>query len=478
MLNLLFISSHPKIDIIRKALQPSLKIKIDVVGNFDIGLKEVFVKRAALVFIQDRIAGVTGESVARHIQLLLGAGAPSFVYMHDGNPKARPIPGICDHLIDLSQDHKKLLEDIQATLALLLGAQWQKLYIPPQEIVPDLMPALDISEGQRVNADSLEEDSIANLEELTPLSDNFDPLPESVEFEAFTESPWPFTPFTLDRVEEETEAAASTAHHMTATTSEPDVFAVPATAPSSANPLSTAPSQQMPVLPAHDAAAAPAKSRSTLISPVDFWIEKDRIAEEIAREESLLLPEENDLAQTGAGKKYQALAVVVILGLIGGSYLLFKPTPPPQQTIIKESVQAHVPVPVTAAPTVQQAIAATQPGTELLPSFIPLAGHDRAYALEKPGWERYVGTDSEFRVFLANGKLKAVQVLATNDHEISESRMKTILRELTGRDEYRISSQEEQFGVEVSRATVDQKADLLIYRKKSAVQAFVVSLDR
>ena len=125
-----------------------------------------------------------------------------------------------------------------------------------------------------------------------------------------------------------------------------------------------------------------------------------------------------------------------------------------------------------------KSVSTTQkPVTAVLPSFIPVAGHDRTFASQKPGWERYVGTDSEFRVFRSAGKLKAVQVLATKGNEISESRLKTILIELTGTDEYRITSLERKPGFQITRATVNRKADLLIYRKKSAVHAFVVSLD-
>jgi flagellar FliL protein len=484
MVNLLFISSNPKIDIIKKALQPSLKIKIDFVGDFDIGLKEVFDKRAALVFIQDQIAGVTGENVARHIQLLLGSGAPAFVFMHEGNPKAKPIKGLCDHLIDLSQDDTALLADIQATLKLLLGAQWQKLYVPPKANVPDLMPTPVVPEGHRVNADIVEENSISNLRDVTQSFDNNNKVPDIAEPETSTELPLEFMTSTLDQLKEVTEAAASTHKNkkiVTATAIDPgikNISGTPETAASSDNLVSTATSQQISLQAAHDATAVSEKSPSTLFSPVDLRRERESIAEEVAMEESLRVLEANYLSKTRAKKRYQAIAVAVILGLIGGSWYLFKQTPHPTQTVVKESIQANVPGPVTSAPVVQQSISSTQRMVpDVLPSFIPLAGHDRAFALQKPGWERYVGTDSEFRVFRSDGKLKAVQVLATNGHVISESRLKTILIELTGTGEYGISSHEQKFGFQVSRATVNRKADLLIYRKKSAVHAFVVSLD-
>jgi hypothetical protein len=191
--------------------------------------------------------------------------------------------------------------------------------------------------------------------------------------------------------------------------------------------------------------------------------------------------EANYNSKTAARKRYQAVAVVLVLCLTGGWYLM-KQKPHLLQSVVKKTAPAVVPTaatqPVTPVPVVQKfASSAQRPKTVVLPSFISLAGHDRSYASQKPGWERYVGTDSEIRVFHSAGKLKAVQVLATKGQVISESKLKTILVELTGTGEYRITSLEQKSGFQVERATINRKADLLIYRNKSAVHALVVSLD-
>lgn len=47
-----------------------------------------------------------------------------------------------------------------------------------------------------------------------------------------------------------------------------------------------------------------------------------------------------------------------------------------------------------------------------LPSFIPVADADAAYASDNPGWERYLGQANEFRIFREqNGPIKALQVI-------------------------------------------------------------------
>ena len=69
-------------------------------------------------------------------------------------------------------------------------------------------------------------------------------------------------------------------------------------------------------------------------------------------------------------------------------------------------------------------------------------------------------------------------MLATGGGAISESMLKSLLSDLTGSGEYRVISEEQKHGFQVSRATIDnRKADLLIYRKKNSVHAFVVSFE-
>jgi hypothetical protein len=164
MLNLLFISDSPKADHIKSALQPELKVIIDVVSDFDHGLKDVFEKRPATVCIQDQIGGVTGESVARHIQMLLGSSAPRFILLHSGNGKARTINGLFEHLIDLNQANDTLYGDIKNTLKTLLGDHWEKIYIPPKLAPASVRSSVALPEEAREDADKLVDDFISDLE--------------------------------------------------------------------------------------------------------------------------------------------------------------------------------------------------------------------------------------------------------------------------------------------------------------------------
>lgn len=164
MLNLLFISDSPKTEHVKSVLQPELKVIIDVVNDFDHGLKDVFEKRPATVCIQDQIGGVTGESVARHIQMLLGASSPRFILLHSGNGKARAINGLFEHLIDLNQPDDALSGEIRTTLKTLLGDNWEKVYIPPKSAPASVRTSVSVPEESREDADRLVDDFISDLE--------------------------------------------------------------------------------------------------------------------------------------------------------------------------------------------------------------------------------------------------------------------------------------------------------------------------
>jgi len=512
MVNLLFISSNPKIDAVKTALQPSLRVKIDTVGDFDIGLKDVFEKRPAVVFIQDHIAGVTGESVARHIQMLLGSSAPSFIFMHDGNLKSKPVKGLYEHVIDLSQSPPKIFVDIQSNLASLLGAQWQKIYIPREQGKPAAREAVVVPEEHRAVADQLVDDFIADLDDVANATVCQEPFPDFSLPDSPGEDPFQIMSSTHDQLDEIRASAASELKLSKAAAEasaglSPDVAAVGSEGLSAAagNNAATVPfvpepaaevkkvsretTQPNVTVPAPGtppkAPASPVKPENATvppISPADFRIKRDNPPATV----SGLDINTSTVARNKPGYSGLLKGVIVVLILAITGIIWFKQKSGQLQS---EQGKKNSPPAIVAAPAVQQqapapkgaegisSAVAPQTAKDPMPSFIPVAGHDSAFSAAKPGWERYVGADAEFRVFRSGGKLKAVQVLALTGGRISEVRLKSVLRELAGTDSYRIASLEKKHGFQVSRATIHRKADLLIYRKANAIHAFVVSLD-
>jgi len=515
MVNLLFISSNLKIEAIKTALQPLLKLKIDIVFDFDYGLKDVFEKRPAIVFIQDQIAGVTGESVARHIQMLLGSGAPTFILMHDGNIKTKLIKGLYEYLIDLSQSDTKVLESIQSTLESVLGPQWSKIYVPPSVNSSVVKNAWSVPLEQRDVADKMVDDLVSDLGTVTHSFNTNSSFPEFDIPESAPEEPFLVVSSPHDQLDEIIAASASeqkktgnvTAVESALVSKNVSVTPVKTSAPDKSIPAAISRNVQPPrapggvvssdtsattpaVPPDHGSSASVSIPKNVLelspvvpTSPAEFTFGRGSASAEKVTENVFEGMQANYRSKQVACRLITITIALLIVSVAGGYWYLVKHKSHLPELLVKPSSPATVSAPVHKAMTSSTSVvqrpqsAARKNVNNTETSLIPLSGNDQMFVSQKPGWERYVGTDFEMRMYRSGGKLKAVQVLATKGHVLSESRLKKILIELTGTDVYKITSQEQKHGFDLSHATINRKADLLIYRKKSIVHAFVVSLN-
>ena len=453
MINLLFISNSPRAELLRVHFQQILKIRIDVVEDFDHGLKDVFEKRPVTVCIQDQIAGVTGESVARHIQLLLGNGAPSFVLMHEGNAKARLLPGLFDHLVDLNALFDAVCENLRKALQSLLGEQWDMVYSAPSEpepVQPEPVADLDL-------ADQLVDDFIAETSIFNPR--NAPPLPT---LEPGSTS---FSDILIER------------HLPGGPPAEPDAarteqpvppeMAAPVEPPVLEHKPLVEPVQQRSVRQIHQVPPAPPEKKHLPVEPDD---------ESLPVEELLQAFEEDYRSRK---RLVWRVCGVVVLVLLAGLLLFWMKqrggTSKAPLTAGKQQLPSAQPQQQVVQPTVSSAGRPTVQKTDALPSFIPVKGRDAAYSSKKPGWSRYQSEQRDYRLFHADGRFKALQVLVIGDGAIAPAELKQILRELAGNDQFHIDRKEQKAGVWLERATLSSQGDLLIYRSKAdgPIKAFV-----
>lgn len=528
MLNLLFISNNPKAQYIKSVLQPVLKVIIDVVPDFDHGLKDVFEKRPATVCIQEQIAGVTGESVARHIQMLLGTGSPRFILMHEGSSKAKLIKGLFEHVIDLNQPDASLAINFQNTLESLLGEQWGKIYNPP--ILPEtpVLSAVYVPEKSQVDADKLVDDFLSDLD-----SGNSSPAAPTAEPDTLDQDLSVSVLNSSDEIAEMLLAQSAQAKINDAifdktagASAKPGAESVverqPSHAANDSDPFATLPesndhssipflkkslsgSQQNSAKPktAIDASsetkppaqvlAAVSKTPQAAVEVApsfasaaasDFKIKNKKDSpEELIPEELLIAFEENYRTESAHMKRNVIILSALLITVTVGGWYVLKQKPQILASMKQRLLPAKALVadqPTAASPSkksVQTSSPANPVAPSTLPKFIPQHGHDKTYATKNPGWERYVANNMEFRVFKAGGAIKAVQVLSIKGNVLTEQFLKSVLAELAGSAEYKVESRKIKSGLTELRGVVDRKADIIIYKNKETVRAFVVSLN-
>jgi hypothetical protein len=470
MINLLFISNSPRAELLRVHFQQILKIRIEVVEDFDRGLKDVFEKRPVVVCIQEQIAGVTGESVARHIQLLLGNGAPGFILMHEGSVKAKILPGLFDRLVDLSAPFEVVRQTLHLALQAQLGELWDKVYTPPLQEVP--VPEITATTSV---ADQLIDEFISEISIFHP--QNAPPLPNH---ESYTAEESLFVHDLPGGPPAEPDAARSEP----VLPPGPVDVAPPPVSPTPLpvqKPVSNIPKQQVvipePERPVRQMPQTPA------VPPAAAAAEKTAVLDEASVPvDELLQAFEENYHRNKRLKLRVALAVVALLviltlvwGVQQGRFKKLFSAPVKQSQIV---TPLQIPKVQTAVSSVKAPAQVAVSKPDVPPSFIPKAGYDAAFSGKNPGWSRFLTERRDYRLFKTEGRLRALQVLAVGNGSIAPAELQQILHELTGTGHYRTDSRESRGGLRLERATVPKRAELLIYRSlnNGAIKAFVLQL--
>lgn len=112
-----------------------------------------------------------------------------------------------------------------------------------------------------------------------------------------------------------------------------------------------------------------------------------------------------------------------------------------------------------------------------LPNFVPKYGYDKKYGAAHPGWERYKGEVTEFKIFREDGAIKAIQVVDRGGHGVPESFMKGVLHQLARKPNLSIKGSEKKDGYEIQRGQVSDNLSAVYYRDADGgrLRAFVVT---
>jgi len=451
MLNLLIISNNIKAENIRKKLQPMLKAKIDILGDFDLGLKEVFEKRPTTVLIQEHLDGVSAENVARHIQMLLGNNGPTFVLMHDGNSTAKPVKGLFDHVLDLSMPAKPFFIELISKLKLIYGDQWEKFYISAESKVNEADIVADPIISSEA-ADRMADELLSDLH-----SEN-----ESVEEKVVSQ------PADIALIEV-TETQIKEVSQNNAAPQSGLVSAIKKTAS-----LNTSQNDDRSVV---ERKKPQINDNGVELSQPD----RSKISDDI-----LLSFEKNYRTDSNHWKSVAVTGGIVACILAGGWYLLGN------NLSMVDVKKKNNEVPSAAVTQSVNPAAAINPQKQLssatksvnktqatLPSFVPLNGRDFSFTGSGPGWERYLSESSDIRLFRSDGRIRAIQVLAVKGGTLSDVYLKNVLKEVVGSYQLKQLSVNQKQGFKMQRYSLEPKGELLLYRNKAseAISAFVLSLD-
>lgn len=485
MINLLIISNNPRSKELQAHFQQILKLKIDLSTDFDQGLKEVFEKRPRIVCIQDQIAGVTGESVARHIQLLLGKSSPIFILQHAGNPNARTITGLFNYMVDMEQPLDQRICRIKNIIKEVAGdEQWEKIYKPSAEPensssqqpfeLHEYKPP-DANEEQELQTESSFNEQLSVLTATIEAFKTDEPDSDKYDYDS------PLYGQSSEAVAQqiqETEPSAFGFHEPEQT---PSTQAIQNVRTDTVLPQESRLDQ--PSQPPKPASASPfglEAGRKTVKITSKMMDDKPFDGNGINSIDSLQQSTEQKQLKRKQLIRIAALLIVLVLIIVRGVQWYINRPDLNQQADEPAAVKQDKQKPGQNAETTE-----VQPDHNISPkqnkpAFIAIAKKDSEWQGSEPGWSRYLTDNREYRLFHADQELHAVQVIALGGTTIQTEEFQNILQELSGQDDYRITSGEQKDGAWQERARVLDLADLLIYRSKAKgpILAFVYAVSK
>jgi CheY-like chemotaxis protein len=145
-----------------------------------------------------------------------------------------------------------------------------------------------------------------------------------------------------------------------------------------------------------------------------------------------------------------------------------RPAPVAAATAAKPAPAAVPKLPAPSAPP--------KAGLKALPPLLAGVRVDPAYSKEHPGWQRFIGSRAEYRLFKQGDLYRAMQVLAQKRQSIPEELFKKVLLEFGGAQSYLLESREKKGPYLIERGAAKGNLALTIYRnnKDLAVKGLVL----
>jgi hypothetical protein len=478
--NLLLITDVPRLRKIFSRLSDEIDIKLRIANSLEKGGEEIVADKPAMVFVQTHLSGLSADILLMHLKKQLGRKRSRFVLLTPPGQAGEAVLKLYHGQLDISLDDDALFGAIREIISGLTvigkksspATENQIASLPPQ---PEADTAGQVTEykvpesttGQQPD---LAEQSVASaalaLQQI-PASEE-----PSLEEQGVTYAP-------RSRVSVYSEFTSSFESAVNSMQPNEPVAEPPA-----------APSHAWGHVEVETIEPAPARSkRATFI----LWLAPVLIAVVVVtifqNKSSKPKPEKlSPQAPVVQPSVVDKQAPIIPAPAVGSA----KPQPAPViATAPKSGVQTSVSAPDAQMSdrAVLSAIAENRGQKEqakgvaasarptALPDIIPRSTLDKDYGKANPGWERYKGQVTEFKVFREGAAIKAIQVIDRGGEGVPESFMKAALRQVTKKPVFVMESSEKKDGYEIQRGRVAENLKVVYYRDEQGgrLRAFVMT---
>lgn len=444
MSNILLITDVARLRKIFSRLAEDKNIRLRVVNNLEKGGEEIAIEKPDVVFVQTHLSGLSADILLMHLKKQLGRRRSRFVLLATPGETSDAILKPYQGWLDTSADDAPLLSELQHLLVTLLSKA-KKSEEPAR-------PVAGASTEFMAQPVSSEESSAL----LAPLAAS-DEAPEQ---HTGTELQHPVTtPGSSEPSLEEqgiTYAPRQRLSVYSEFTSSFDNAVSSTPEPETLEQAAPAAAHEWDAEDIDTIEAKPARSKRAMfllwLAPVIIavvvltYIQQQKAA---PKPETIKAPAPTSTATPAVPKDQDSMSDKAVLNAIA------------------ENRGSKSPSPV--------ATSAARPLT--LPDFIPSSGLDKQFSTANPGWERYKGRVTEFKVLREAQTIRAIQVIDRGGQGVPESFMKGVLRQVAKNPSFAIDTFEKKEGYLIQRGHIAENIKVVYYRDEDGgkLRAFVMT---
>lgn len=444
MSNLLLITDVARLRKIFSRLAEDKNIRLRVVNNLEKGGEEIAIEKPDVVFVQTHLSGLSAEILLMHLKKQLGRRRSKFVLLATPGETSDAILKPYQGWLDTSAEDALLLSELQHLIVTLLSKAKKR-----EEPAPPLAGVSTEFMAQPVSS----EESSALLAPLATVS-------ETPEQHAGTELQHAVT---------------------TQGSSEPSL---------EEQGITYAPRKRLSVY---------SEFTSSFDNAVSSTAEPETLEQATPTTPHEWDAEDIDTIETRTGHSKRTMFLIWLVPIIIIVIAL---------TYIQQQIPASKPEAVKpAAPTSSDAQAVTKDQDSMsdkavlsaiaenrspkspapvpapaarpltLPDFIPRTGLDKQFSAANPGWERYKGRVTEFKVLREAQAIRAIQVIDRGGQGVPESFMKGVLRQVTKNPSFSSVTSEKKEGYLIQRGQISENIKVVYYRDENGgkLRAFVMT---
>jgi len=472
--DLLVITDVPRLRKVFSRLADDHHFRLRVTSSLEKGGEEIIADKPAMVFVQTHLSGLSADILLLHLKKQLGRRRSRFVLLSPLDQVGVEVLKLYHGHIDSSLDDKSLAEAILGMISTLVTkkkkptsavSSTDNLPTPGQEPVVAGLP----SSAEQNEADPLQPD-LAELDAGARQAESAGDAPEpTLEEQGVVYAPRPPIP-----VYSEFTSTFDTAVNSMAVPEAPD---------------ESQSSQAMAGMyaQAESNRSVPPRSRSKLLSFL-LWLVPVIVVVVVVTilQHRSIQPTSIEVAATPpalpAGKSPASVSMAPDQKKPAPAPVSpdRKPVARPSATVPDARMTDRAVLTTIAENRAVKASAPTAPQNNRpreLPVFIPRAGLDKAYSAANPGWERYKGVVTEFKVFREGELIKAIQVIDRGGQGVPDAFMKGALQQLAKNPSYVVAASEKKDGYEIQRGQVTDNLKVVYYRDAEGgrLRAFVLT---